>query len=61
MSSRNWVCWLKGHFWHFYNGTIEPTSTPLYYTCGLLYGAAGSTDMAVIDQERCREAFDEAK
>ena len=33
MSSRNWVCWLKGHFWHFYNGTIEPTSTPLYYTC----------------------------
>ena len=33
MSSRNWVCWLKGHFWHFYNGSVEPTPAPHYYTC----------------------------
>ena len=33
MFSRDWACWLKGHFWHFYNGAVEPTPAPLYYTC----------------------------
>jgi hypothetical protein len=34
MRFRKCICWLKGHLWHFYNGNVEVSGTPLYYACG---------------------------
>jgi hypothetical protein len=33
MSSRKWTCWLKGHFWRFYNGDVDVEGVHLYYCC----------------------------
>ena len=28
------VCWLRGHLWQFFNGSVEAGGKPLYYCCG---------------------------
>ena len=33
MFPRKWICWLKGHFWHFYNGNVAVDGAQLYYCC----------------------------
>ena len=33
MLLRKWICWLKRHFWHFYNGNVAVDGAQLYYGC----------------------------
>ncbi len=33
MNALSFVCWLRGHFWHFYSGNVEVAGRPLYYHC----------------------------
>jgi len=34
MRSRKLICWLRGHYWHFYNGRVDVEGSRLYYCCG---------------------------
>jgi hypothetical protein len=33
MSSTTWICWLKGHLWHFYNGHTDFNGAHHFYCC----------------------------